>query len=465
MYAEDICKEVIRGLHDQMKIDGRLQDTGVGCVFAMEEGETEWVFYDDVTGETLDWEGVIKAREEEIEEFCKHGVYHKVPITKCYEATGKAPIGVRWIDINKGDKGTPEYRSRLVAKEIKRDSRTDLFAATPRLEAKKLLFSMAVTKGVGYIHDKKKGMKIDFIDIRRAYFHAKARRQVFVKLPPEDDEEGMCGELGKSMYGTRDASQNWEEEYGSTMLKLGFTKGLASPCVFYHEKRNLRVVVHGDDFTILGWANDLDWFKERITDKYEIKHRGRLGPGDSDDKQIRILNRVVWWNHEGIHYEPDQRHAEIMVKMMGVRDKSSVVTPGVKPCDDKEEDGDDEQVEESKVTRYRAVVARGNYLSQDRLDIKYAIKELCRWMGKPRNKDWRKLIRLTKYLVGRERYINEYKYQDEVGKLDVWTDTDYAGCRETRKSTSGGLIMLGTHLIRGWSATQRVIALSSGEAE
>ena len=65
-----------------------------------------------------------------------------------------------------------------------------------------------------------------------------------------------------------------------------------------------------------------------------------------------------------------------MVKMMGVRDKTSVVTPGVKPCDDKDEDGDDEQVEESKVRRYRAVVARGNYLSQDRLDIKYAIKEL-----------------------------------------------------------------------------------------
>ena len=56
IYAEDICKEVIRGLHDQMKVDGRLQDTGVGCVFAMEEGETEWVFYDDVTGEALDWE-------------------------------------------------------------------------------------------------------------------------------------------------------------------------------------------------------------------------------------------------------------------------------------------------------------------------------------------------------------------------------------------------------------------------
>jgi len=46
-----------------------------------------------------------------------------------------------------------------------------------------------------------------------------------------------------------------------------------------------------------------------------------------------------------------------------------------------------------------------------------------------------------------------------------WTDTDYAGCRDTRKSTSGGVIRLGTHVLRGWSSTQKVIALSSGEAE
>ena len=49
--------------------------------------------------------------------------------------------------------------------------------------------------------------------------------------------------------------------------------------------------------------------------------------------------------------------------------------------------------------------------------------------------------------------------------LGVWTDTDFAGCSETRKSTSGGVAMLGTHLIKGWSSTQSVIALSSGEAE
>ncbi len=51
--------------------------------------------------------------------------------SECWEQTGKAPIGVRWVDINKGDEINPEYRSRLVAKEIKIDGRDHLFAATP----------------------------------------------------------------------------------------------------------------------------------------------------------------------------------------------------------------------------------------------------------------------------------------------------------------------------------------------
>ena len=52
--------------------------------------------------------------------------------------------------MNKGDAENPEYRSRLVAKEIKKDNRDDLFAATPPLEALKLLIGMAMTEGIGY---------------------------------------------------------------------------------------------------------------------------------------------------------------------------------------------------------------------------------------------------------------------------------------------------------------------------
>ena len=73
----------------------------------------------------------MAARSEEMKELVKHNVYNKVPLSKCWEATGKAPIRVRWVDVNKGDKIHPDYRSRLVAKEIKIGKREDLFAATP----------------------------------------------------------------------------------------------------------------------------------------------------------------------------------------------------------------------------------------------------------------------------------------------------------------------------------------------
>ncbi len=93
------------------------------------------------------------------------------------------------------------------------DKREDLFATTPPLEALKALFSLAVTEGVGYEkNNKDKGRKLEFIDVRRAYFQAKPRRPVFIKLPDEDWEAGKVGKLFKSMYGTRDAAQTWEED-------------------------------------------------------------------------------------------------------------------------------------------------------------------------------------------------------------------------------------------------------------
>ena len=52
-----------------------------------------------------------------------------------------------------------------------------------------------------------------------------------------------------------------------------------------------------------------------------------------------------------------------------------------------------------------------------------------------------------------------------IGNWKVWVGTDYAGCKRTRKSTSGGVIRFGSHLIKSWAVAQSVIALSSGEAE
>ena len=118
------------------------------CSFA-----TNQDFFDDVTGKKLDKELVLQARAEQIGEVKKFQVYLKVPIQNCWNDTGTDPVGVRWLNVNKGDTQNPEIRCRIVAQEFNTQKREDLFAATPPLEAKKILFSFAVTEDIGYIKD------------------------------------------------------------------------------------------------------------------------------------------------------------------------------------------------------------------------------------------------------------------------------------------------------------------------
>ena len=265
------------------------------------------------------------------------------------------------------------------------------------------------------------------------------------------------------MYGTRDAASNWEEKYASHLIRCGFRQGKSSPCIFFHKEKGLRCVVHGDDFTFLGDDAACDWATTIMMEEYDIKLRGRLGPGKNDDKQITILNRCLEWRKDGLYYEPDPRHAEIIVNEMGVAGSASVVTPGVKMSSVPEED--DPLLSPAQATKFRRIVARANFLSQDRMDIQYAVKEAARGMALPRQSHWEKLLRLAKYLVGHMRYVTKFGRQEQVHAINAFGDSDFAGEVETRKSTSGGILMLGDHPIKSWSSTQSVIALSTGEAE
>ena len=110
-------------------------------------------------------------------------------------------------------------------------------------------------------------------------------------------------------------------------------------------------------------------------------------------------------------------------------------------------------------------MARGNYLAQDRTDIAYAVKELSKGMSSPKQESMGKLKRFARYLKVRRRLVMKFGYQQEVKGDTVWTDTDFAGCVKSRKSTSAGVIKLGAHLVKSWSSSHSVIALSSGEAE
>ena len=76
----------------------------------------------------------------------------------------------------------------------------------------------------------------------------------------------------------------------------------------------------------------------------------------------------------------------------------------------------------------------------------------------------RALKRIGRFVSGHPRVIIKMKFQDSEF-VDVFVDSDWAGCTKTRKSTSGGCAMIAGHLIKSWSSTQATLSLSSGEAE
>jgi len=93
-------------------------------------------FVDDLSGKDLDKELAIKARLLELNFFRRHKVYTKVP-----KETWMRPISTKWLDVNKGDKSQPNYRSRLVGRELNLYKRDDLFAGTPPLESLRFVVS------------------------------------------------------------------------------------------------------------------------------------------------------------------------------------------------------------------------------------------------------------------------------------------------------------------------------------
>jgi hypothetical protein len=119
-------------------------------------------------------------------------------------------------------------------------------------------------------------------------------------------------------------------------------------------------------------------------------------------------------------------------------------------------------------TTYRALSARGNFLSQDRADIQFSTKELCREFAVPNRNSQLRLKRLGRYLVGKPRLVHDFKFGSGVSDsdcFDVYVDTDFAGCKESRRSTSGGVVLLAGSNVKQWAKTQTTLALSSGEAE
>ena len=166
-----------------------------------------------------------------------------------------------------------------------------------------------------------------------------------------------------------------------------------------------------------------------------------------------------------IEIEADPRHREILLAQMNLdgANAKSVTTPAVK----KQEWTPQmlTKIDRDRASTFRSATIRASYMSIDRVDVQQAVKEVARFMSEPNEGAWIMLKRLVRYLVGHDRLVQVISEQRYVKAPRVDTNSDYAGCVLTRKSTTCGHLFHGVNLIKAGSWTQGTRSLSVAESE
>lgn len=291
-------------------------------------------------------------------------------------------------------------------------------------------------------------------------------------LPEDTTVKTGIARLLKAMYGSRDAGQCWDDFAGKVMEKLGFVEGVISPCIYYNKEWNAPCWRHGDDFVLLATRAQHAEFMKKANEQMILKCEGILGPCKDlgDLPEVRCLNRILRYVQPAfagiekgyVEWEADPRHMQILIVQVGLKPDSKTLG---QPSTKMEKDADERLLNLDGRAVYRSATMRLSYVAQDRADIQYACKELARHMQEPTEWDLQQLKRAVRYMIGAGRVVQRFHQQPTPERLVVCTDSDFAGCVRTRKSTSCCMVFWGLHLLRSTSTTQAIISLSSGEAE
>jgi hypothetical protein len=255
----------------------------------------------------------------------------------------------------------------------------------PPLESKKLLFQKAIKENSRSRAAGGNGVKLMFIDVKKAHLNGFLADDdhTFIQLPNEVKHEGRRGRLRKWLYGMRLAASAWEKDYSARLAALGFKKGAVAPTVIFCEEKNIRCVMHGDDFTFMGEKGNLMFVAKSMQEVYELKIRAVLGDEHDDDKEIAILNRMLTWMPGYLEYEADEKQVREILKYFDLDSTSkSLGAPSVKESSS-EVTEHSEPLDAQGKTEFRGLAARANYLSLDCMDIQLTTKEICRDMASP----------------------------------------------------------------------------------
>ena len=169
--------------------------------------------------------------------------------------------------------------------------------------------------------------------------------------------------------------------------------------------------------------------------------------------------------------EPDQRHVEIIVSSLGLQklNAKSVKTPSVKISDDDVERlQHDASLSPADTSLFRSCVMRASFLSQDRADLGECVKCLAQGMSNPKQWRMQALKRMGRYLLHKPVVALWFWQQQHSSCITCMVDSDHAGVRLSRKSTTGMVVRLGGHeghVIKTTSNLLTSVGLNVSEAE
>ena len=411
--------------------------------------------------EPLLWESEFPPEAErrgmmkEMDSMKNFEVYDEVKVDDCTQEQIDGAFDCRWVKVWKSE---DELRCRVVVRgcfqNVEKSEEDNLFASMPSLVTMRLLLCMALARNWG----------ITMGDVSTAFLHALMNEEVFVWPPKEFYPEGKClWRLKKAMYGLRQAPKLWQEHFAEVMTtKLGRCK--SDPSLYCHESSRLYVLAYVDDLLVVGTDEMRKSFMSQLSEEVLLKETGQLVPGS----EHTFLGRRLRHNGDSIDVCMSQKYIDTILDLYGMKDAKPVATTGTVTINKTVPDTP-LSPEEHKV--YRTAVGKLLWLALVRGDIVYATKELSRDVTAPTMQSVAKCKHLLRYLIGTRMCVLRLRpsYQLANGNcavgINVYVDSDWAGCSKTRKSTSGSTVnVLGCNVV-STARTQGTLALSSGEAE
>ncbi|CAL5403117.1 unnamed protein product [Camellia sinensis] len=387
------------------------------------------------------------AMDEEIHAIEENNTWELINLPK-----GHKSIGVKWVYKTKlnAQSKIEKYKARLVAKGYKQQLGIDyneVFAPVARHDTIRLVIALAAQKS----------WPIFQLDVKSAFLHGDLQEEVYVDQPPGyvcQGNETKVYKLRKALYGLKQAPRAWYSRIEAYFLKSGFQKCPYEPTLFIKSESDgklLIVCLYVDDLIYIG--NDsamFDAFKSSMMKEFAMTDLGMLH---------YFLGIEVIQSSDAI-FLSQRKYAQDILAKFQLQHCNSVGTPidlGLKLTKDPEGKKIDNIL-------YKQMVGSLMYLTTTRPDIMHGVSLISRYMEHPTELHLLAAKRIFRYLKGTTDFGILYR-KGEQSSLIGFTDSDYAGDSNDRKSTSDYVFMMGSGVISWSSRKQPIVTLSTTKAE